>query len=408
MRATSFSLIALLTATSAYADTRYKTEFGFNYSNPDATSYEASLPGNYDPLSSVSSGARIMTDGGEGDVRFEYHINLAYSEGNAVSLLKLQEASSTVVPSTMFDLTHKSNLGSNGRLTTNLDRAWLSFTTESTVIKIGRQAITWGQGTVFHPGDFVAPFSPNATGGGFKPGVEMVYGQYLFDSGADIQAIYVPRPETVGGDVSRDASTFALRGSTSLGMIDAALTIAEDRGDQVAALGLSGSLAGLGWKAEVVDWALASGTADPSWLVSVMNFGSLGEWNTTYFAEYYHNGFGTTSSTALDALPAPLLKRMSTGQVFYAGTDFLALGGSIGVSPDIGITPSAIISLEDRSAILGLAANVTIGDNANLSFSLLKPVGADGTEFGGRETSSGSGIYVGASPTIRFTATQYF
>ena len=406
IRATSLSLVALMVASAAHADTRFKTEFGFSYGNPDATSYEVAL--GYDPVSAVSTGARIMTDGGEGDVRFQYHINLAYTEWNAVSLLKLQEASSTAPPATLFNLTSKSDVGANGRLTTNLDRAWVSFTTDQTVLKMGRQAITWGQGTVFHPGDIVAPFSPSAIDTSFKPGVDMIYGQYLFDSGADIQAIYVPRPETTGGDVSRDASTLALRGSASLGMIDAALTLAEDRGDQVAALGLSVSLGGLGWKAEVVDWALASGTADPSWLVSVMNFGSLGDWNTTYFAEYYHNGFGTAAATALDALPAPLLKRMSTGQVFYAGSDFLALGGSIGVSPDIGFTPSAIISLEDRSAMVGLAANVTIGDNANLSFSMFKPIGADGTEFGGRETSSGSGIYVGASPSISFMATQYF
>ena len=406
IRATSIIIAAAVFAAPAFADTRYKTEFGYSYSNPDATSYEV-LAG-YDPVSSVTAGTRIMTDGSQGNMRFEYHINLAYSEGNGVALTKLSEASSTAPPATLFDLTEKYDVGSFGRLAANLDRASVSFTTDRTVIKVGRQAITWGQGTVFHPGDFVAPFSPSAIDTSFKSGVDMIYGQYLFDSGADIQAISVPRPETVGGNVSQDASTLAFRGSASLGMVDAALTVAQDRGDQVAALGLSGSLAGIGWKAEVVDWALASGTTEPSWIVSFLNFGSLGQFNTTYFAEYYHNGFGETSATALDALPAELLKKMSTGQVFYAGQDFLALGGSISVSPDIGIAPSAIISVEDRSAIVSLSANVTIGDNANLAFSLLKPIGADGTEFGGRETSSGSGVYVGASPSFSFMATQYF
>ena len=405
MRATSL-VLALILATPTLADTRYKTEFGYSYSNPDATSYEAAL--GYDPVSAVSTGVRIMTDGSQGDSRDEAHVNLSYMEGNSVDLLKLQEASSTAPPATLFDLTARSNLGSNGRLTSNIDRLWLSYTTDQAVVRVGRQAITWGMGTVFHPGDFVAPFSPSAIDTSFKPGVDMIYGQYLFDSGADIPAIYEPRAATAGAAVSRDASTIALRGSSSLGMVDAALTLAQDRGDQVGSLGLSGSLGGIGWKAEVVDWALASGSTEPSWVVSAMNFGSLGNWNTTYFAEYYHNGFGTSASTALDALPAELLKRMSTGQVFYAGSDFLALGGSIGVSPDIGIAPSAIISIEDRSAVIGLAANVTIGDNANLSFSILKPIGDDGTEFGGRETTSGSGIYVGASPSISFTATQYF
>ena len=406
IRATSIIVALGLAAVPALADTRYKTEFGYSYSNPDATSFEASLA--YDPVAAVSTGVRVMTDGSEGDFRYQAHVNLAYIEGNSVGLLKLQEASSTAPPSTLFDLSTKSDVGGSGRLAADIDRASVTYTTDQTVIKVGRQAITWGMGTVFHPGDIVAPFSPSAIDTSFKPGVDMIYGQYLFDSGADIQAIYVPRPETVGGSVSRNASTLALRGYATLGSVDAALTLVEDREDYAVSLGFSGSLGGLGWKAEYVDWSLASGTADPSWVISAMNFGSLGTWSTTYFAEYYHNGFGTSSATALDALPAELLKRMSNGQVFYAGSDFLALGGSIGVSPDIGLTPSAIISMEDRSAIVSLAASVTIGDNANLALAIMKPFGEDGTEFGGRETSSGSGVYVGASPSISFTATQYF
>lgn len=398
IRATSLILAALI-ASPAVAEPSFKADISYSASTPDATS-------GLGDHSAVTSGLRMMNDGWMGDVRFEYHLNLQHIQGSSLALIKAAEAGA--IPTTLFDLSGSSDLGRDGRLSAVLDRASLAYTTDQTVLKIGRQAITWGMGTVFHPGDFVAPFSPNAIDTSFKPGVDMIYGQYLFDCGADVQAIYVPRPSSFGGAIDPDASTLAMRGYASLGAVDVAWTVAQDRGDRVQSVGLSGSLGGAAWKAEVVDWTLESGTVDPSWLVSLTNFGSLGDFGTTYFAELYHNGFGQPASVPVADLSAALTKRMGTGQVFYAGQDFLALGGSLLVSPDVGISPSAIISLEDRSALLSLSANLNVGDNGSLSLSVLRPNGADGTEFGGRETAAGSGVFSGAAPTVTLTATQYF
>ena len=398
IRATSLILASVL-ALPAVAEPTFKADITFSAAQPDATS-------GISDHSAVTSGLRMMNDGWAGDVRFEYHLNLQHIQGSSLALIKASEAAA--IPTTLFDLTASSDIGSDGRLSAVLDRASLAYTTDQTVLKIGRQAITWGMGTVFHPGDFVAPFSPSAVDTSFKSGVDLIYGQYLFDSGADIQAIYVPRPSSFGGSVDQDASTLALRGYASLGAVDVAWTVAQDRGDQVQSLGFSGALGGAAWKAEVVDWDLASGTVDPSWLVSLTNFGSIGDFGTTYFAELYHNGFGEPATVASADLSDALKKRMQTGQVFYAGENFLALGGSLLVSPDIGISPSAIVSLDDSSWLFGLSGNLTVGDNANISLSYFQPFGADGTEFGGRETSSGSGVFAGPSPTLTLTATQYF
>lgn len=398
-------LALVLTASAGFAETRYKLNGGFSYLDPSATSIEAGM--GYDTLSTFGGGLRVMHDGAEGELRFETHLNLVTQIGDAVSLAKLLPATPTP-PATLFDMSESFDLGTEGTLTAVIDRANISYTTDQTVLKLGRQAITWGQGTVFHPGDLVAPFSPLAIDTSYKTGVDMVYGQYLFDNGADIQAIYVPRAATAGGAIDRDSSTFAMRGFTTIGATDLTLTLAEDRGDRAVALGFSGALGALGVKGEIVDWSLASGTAEPSWVLSAMGFGSLGEWSTTYFAEIYHNGFGVSASTPMDALPAPLMKKMAAGHVFYPGKDFIALGGSIAPSPELSLAPSAIISFEDRSALLGLSGNYVLGDNADLSFALFAPVGADGTDFGGRETSAGSGVYMGASPSVSIVATQYF
>lgn len=363
------TLIAtLLAAGAASAETRFKTDATFSYDENGKTTFNPA--------------ARVIIDGSEGNRRFEYQMLVDYLQSSSALT-----AGPAAPPSTLFDLTNTVDVSDNSRLSVSVERAAVSFTTDQTVLKIGRQALTWGQGTVFNPGDFVAP----AAGASFKPGVDMIYGQYLFDSGADIQAVYVPRPETVGGLISRDNSTLAVRGFTTIGMTDLTLTLAEDRGDKVAALGFSSALGDLGVKGEIVNWDLASGSAEPSWVLSALGFGSLGDWSTTYSAELFHNGFGGAPG---DPLSAELLKKMSTGHVYVTGRDYLALGGSINFGPAVSVAPSAMISLENQGAILGLSANIVLGDNADLSISLSSPTGA--------------GLNLGLPQSISLVATQYF
>jgi hypothetical protein len=220
----------------------------------------------------------------------------------------------------------------------------------------------------------------------------MVYGQYLFASGADIQAIWVPRPATAGGSADPDASTLAAYGSTTFGPIGAPVLLARDHGARVGGLGLAGPLGGAAWNLEWVGMEAGSGTA-PFWLANISNFTTLGTWNVNTYAEYYHNGLGVASSVPLDALPPRLSARMSYGQVFLPGPDFLGLGGQLEVSPTTTVTPSAIVSLDDGSALLTLAVDWSLSGNADLYLDLSGPVGGRGTEFGGRETSAGSGVY---------------
>ena len=107
-------------------------------------------------------------------------------------------------------------------------------------------------------------------------------------------------------------------------------------------------------------------------------------------------------------ISASLTKRMSTGQVFNAGKDFLALGLQMQINPDLMFAPNAVINLNDGSAIAGLVGNLTLDDNTNLTFSYLHPQGRVGSEFGGRETSAGSGIYLGPSRALTVQLVRYF
>ena len=111
---------------------------------------------------------------------------------------------------------------------------------------------------------------------------------------------------------------------------------------------------------------------------------------------------------AADALPASLTKRMSTGQVFFGGRDFLAFGGQVQMTPELTVTPNAIVSLNDASALASIGVNYSLGDNTDLSFDYSHPVGKDGSEFGGRETTAGSGVYTGPARTATLRLVHYF
>jgi len=357
----------------------------------------------------AGAGLRFMWTPSAGPFRFEVHSALKYSKGgNVAYATAIAPFLPTPPPASFFNLTQTWTTGTNTLATNRIDRLNVSFTTPSVVVKLGRQAITWGGGTVFHPADIVAPFSPNATDTAYKTGADMLNLQYLFESGADAQLIALPRAATIGGPADFNSSTYALRGRGALGGVDVTLMLARDRGDSVANLGLSGSLGGASWNAEYVGWQLAGGNYAPSMLFNISNFGTIFGRNLAYFGEVYHNGFGVGSATTLVSLPASLTKRLSTGQVFYTGTDFLAIGARLQITPDLTVSPSSILSLNDHSALMGLAVDYSLSDTTNLVFNYFRPLGKTGTEFGGRETSAGSGIYAAPAETVSLKVVRFF
>ena len=358
---------------------------------------------------STGASARLIWEGGRGNARLEAQAVIAHDNGGDVAYATaIAPFLPTPAPATLFDLTGVWTSTASTRLTGRIDRLSLSLSSDNAVLKLGRQAITWGSGVVFHPSDIVAPFAPGALDTTYKPGVDMVYGQLLLESGADIQAIWVPRPAVSGGPVAFGASTFALRAQGMLGSLDAAMMLARDRGDTVAGLSLGGALGGASWNAEAVGWQLASGGYRPVILLNIANFGQLFGRNLSYYGEVLHSGFGVPASTPLDSLPTDLSKRMSTGQLFFAGRDFLALGARVEITPDLSLAPNAIFSLNDGSALATLSATWALGDTGSLVFSLSRPFGAAGSEFGGRETTAGSGVFATPATGVTLKLVRFF
>jgi hypothetical protein len=354
--------------------------------------------------------ARVMWEPSFSDFDFTFHYKLSAHAGQGVDLAnKMAALSPAPPPATLFDL--KGTLVSNPDLlvTHEIDRLALGYSSDNFVVRVGRQALTWGPGMVFHPLDLVDPFAPNTVDTEYKPGVDMVYGQYLFDNGSTLDAIAVPRAPNYGASPTWDDSTFALKYAGSFGDIGTTLTLARDRGDIVTGFGLSGPVGDATWNAELIPVFEKGGTVRISALANISAGVMIADHNATVFAEYFHNGFGVTGSgTPLSALPTDLTDRITRGQLFTTSQDYVALGGTYEANPLLTVSPSIIVDLNDFSVDLAAQANWSLGDNTNLIFGANIPLGASGTEFGGRPLTPGSTTYAAPSKTAYVQLRQYF
>ena len=219
----------------------------------------------------------------------------------------------------------------------------------------------------------------------------------------------MPRQARPDGPLQADASSFALHGRTSFGRIDATALIARDHGDMVVGLGLDGPLGRANWNVEVVPTFVRNGGTHVSLLANLSNAGKLWGRDVSYFAEYYHNGFGVGGSGyTLADLPAPLVDRLQRGQIFDTGRDYLALGAQYQWTPLLQISPTAIANLSDRSFYLLCEANWSLSDNLTLNLGGQVPLGPKGTEFGGIVLDPSAPATFGSPARLYLQLRRYF
>ena len=301
----------------------------------------------------------------------------------------------------LFDLTDVISESREDALLHRLDRLWLGYTSEKTVLRFGRQALSWGNGLFYAPMDLVNPFDPAAIDTEYKAGDDMLYLQYLRDSGDDVQAAWVLRRDPVSGDVEPDEGTIALKYHGFAGQGEYDLLVAQSYGDTVVGAGASRSVGGAVWSADLV----ITRTDLDSYVQFVTNLAYSWTWrgkNMSGALEYYHNGFGVGRYDPSNLVANPdLLTRVERGELFALGRNYLAGSVMIEMTPLWGLTPMLLWNVEDPSALLQLVSNYSLGDNLTLLGSLGVPLGGNGTEFGGIEApvpgrylSSDGGLFV--------------
>ena len=302
----------------------------------------------------------------------------------------------------LFDMTHVIRDSGKTVYLHRLDRLTLGYTSEKAVIRIGRQALSWGNGLFYAPMDLVNPFDPATVDTEYKAGDDMLYTQYLRDSGDDVQGAYVVRRNPGNGDVESDEATAAVKYHGFLGESEYDLLLAKHYGDAVFGLGGARSIGGAIWRADLV----ATHTDIDTYLQIVTNVTYSWNWidrNMSGAIEYFYSGFGQRSghydAESLANNP-DLVNRVIRGELFSIGRHYLAGSVLIEMTPLWSITPTVLASLSDPSGLFQLVTNYSVSENITFLGSLNLPVGPKGSEFGGiasgtpdRYLSGGSGLF---------------
>lgn len=293
-----------------------------------------------------------------------------------------------------------------------IDRLSLAYSSEHAVLRLGRQALTWGGGLVFHPMDLFNPFPPNALDTEYKPGADMLYGQWLFDNGSDLQGVVAPRRDPLTGEVAADQSAAGLKWHGFLGheqQYGYQLMLARNYDDNVAGIALSGSLGGATWTAEAVPTRLSGDGLRTSWLANIQYAWTWLGKNYNGCAEYFRNGFGVGGSgNTLAELPMPLVEQIARGELFTVSRDYLALGLTLEWTPLLDIEPLLISNLDDGSTLVQVQAVRSLSEDLRLTLAAQSGIGPRGTEYGGLETTAGSGIYVAPGRYLYARIDWYF
>jgi len=284
----------------------------------------------------------------------------------------------------LMDLTHIINESDGSVTGQRLDRLYFDHTTEQTVVRVGRQAISWGNGLLYNPMDFFNPFDPASIDKEYKTGDDMIYGQYLLESGNDWQGVWVGRRD-LQGNVTSEVTSTAAKYHAFVGEFEIDALLAEHYDAPTAAIGGVANAGGGIVRGDIV----GADTNNGNFVNAVVNlsYSWVGfEKNMSGVVEYFHNGFGISNgdySPSNLARHPELVKRLARGELFTLGQNYLAGGVTIEMSPLWLFTPTLFTNLDDRSALLQLLSLHDIKQDMQLILALNLPYGKTGTEFGG-------------------------
>jgi hypothetical protein len=308
-----------------------------------------------------------------------------------------------------WNLTYRFGEGDRTALVHRLDRLSVGYTTARTVLRFGRQAVSWGNGLVFTPMDVFNPFDPAAVDTEYKAGDDMLYGQYLFDDGSDLQGVAVVRRDPATGDVAGDQSSVAVKYHGFVGLNEYDLLAAEHFGDHLFGLGGNVAVGGTVLRGDLT-WTGSDTGGVLSGVISVSYSWIWGGKNVSGLLEFYHNGFGQRHGAYAPAELArnpALLARIGRGELYTLGRDYLAASATVEMTPLFLLTPTLLVNLDDPSALGQVVAQYDVRQDLLFTCAINIPIGPPGSEYGGIE-SPVEGRYFAAGPSLFAQLALYF
>ena len=265
-----------------------------------------------------------------------------------------------------------------------LDRLALTLMPPWGTVRIGRQAVTWGNGLLFNPMDLFNPFAPTDIERDYKVGDDLALLQIATGSISSLQLLYVPRRDPADDNVKWNQSSLASKLHVSVGTVELDLMAAHHYTDQVVGIGSTGYFKEAAWRLDAV-WTVLNASGADNYLSLVANMDYSWVWrqkNFYGFLEYYHNGLGEADYTA--ALSDPdLFKRLERGEMFTLGRDYVSGHIRVELHPLFNVAVTATTNLADPSGFLQPYAVWDVLQNFQITAGGRILYGGEGSEYGG-------------------------
>ncbi|MCY3623927.1 MAG: hypothetical protein OXH68_19730 [Gammaproteobacteria bacterium] len=302
----------------------------------------------------------------------------------------------------LLDLTWEVDRGDRHRLLHRFDRFALKYRSSRWAVTVGRDAVSWGSGVVFHPMDLFNPFAPTTVDQDYKAGDDLVRIERLFDDGSDLEMLAVARH----GEVEGGTASVAFKYRTLLGSTELDLLAARHYGGDVVGLGLRTPIGGALVRSDLV--AVDDGAGwTYSGVVNVDYSFPVAQSSVHVFAEYFRNGFGVPGLPEdLDRLPDALTDRLGRSEMFTMMRDYAAVGAQFRWHALVNQSISVIANLHDASKVLQTTVGYDASDAVRLQVGVIKPMGGHGDEFG--RLGVGDGLTVGGGARAYLRLVYFF
>ena len=288
-----------------------------------------------------------------------------------------------------------------------LDRLSLGYTTGNVTLRLGRQAMSWGNGLAFQVFDFVNPFSPIAIDKDYKTGEDMLYGQWQWTGQGDVQLLLLPRRDPSTRRLDHEQASQALKLHARAADFDIDVLGARHYDQSLLGVGLVRNVGGAVWRWDILHidipgrdavWSQVT-NLDYSWTI----FGK----NVYSFAEYFRNGLGVFRDSEYLAMDPELTARVTRGELYALGRDTLIVGMQVETSPLVNVFFNLLQNLNDSSRLVQLRVMYDWRQNLQGMASINFPQGERGTEYGGVPIAP-SGPYLGAGSSVHARLAYYF
>ncbi|GJM09029.1 MAG: hypothetical protein DHS20C11_13050 [Lysobacteraceae bacterium] len=267
-----------------------------------------------------------------------------------------------------------------------LDRLWAAYRHGNVSLKLGRQALSWGSGLIFTPLDLFSPFNPLQVDRDYKPGDDMLTGQWQLGDD-DLQWAAVARRDADSGQSSQDQNTLALKYHAIVGNTELDALAAQHYGEPMLGFGITTEWASIIWRGEgtvteVGRERISTAVLGMTWSTS------MGQRPVTVAAEYYYSGYGQAANnygrTRL-LLNPPLSDRLVRGELFTLARRYAAVSAWAEINPRWSLTPVLIANLDDSSGVAQISSRYDVTESLVVLGSVTAPIGSFGSEYGGFE-----------------------